>query len=187
MCELGAASERRFERGNLIADGIVRRTGPASARIFDRAVHPQDAILESEAFLDQRSQGARELAKILDVRGARDDAETNSATFDVGLFLSDLTRPQRAAHEQPRGQIEQARRQAHAFSCINDVDRGRERLGVLAAGPVEIGGGTLDERHAVLENMIELLGGGEMIRKRNGLTGPGVWCNATHDMTHRHD
>ena len=159
---------------------------PARASSIARS-NPHDTILEGEAFLDQRPQCARQIAEILDVRGTRDDAEADAAALHVRLFLGDLARQQRAAHEQPRGEIEQARRQAHAFGCIDDVDRGGERFRVLAAGPVEIGGGTLDERHAVLKDLIEMLGGGEMIRKRYGLTGTGVLCNATHDISHQLD
>ena len=70
--------------------------------------------------------------------------------------LADVALLEGAADEEPGRQVEQARRQAHALGGVEDVGGGGEALGFGAAGAFEVGGGALDERHALLEDEIEL-------------------------------
>ncbi len=44
----------------------------------------------------------------------------------------------------------------------------RQTLGFFAASAIEIGGGALDQRHAFLEDLVELLGGLKALSKRDG-------------------
>lgn len=76
-------------------------------------------------------------------------------TASSGVISPALTE---GADEQPGGDLEQAGGQPHALGRVGQRDGGLQLLRLGAAGAIEIGGGALDERHAFLEDPIELLG-----------------------------
>jgi hypothetical protein len=70
--------------------------------------------------------------------------------------------------QQPGGQLHQAGGQPHAFGGIGDGAVAVEGAGILAAGAIEIVGGFLDQAHAFLEHLLELIGGGEALDEVDG-------------------
>ena len=80
---------------------------------------------------------------------------------DVALFES-------AADEEPGRHVEETRRQTHALGGVEDIDGGGKALGFDAAGAFEVSGGALDERHALLEDAIELSGRLETLTEGDG-------------------
>ena len=79
----------------------------------------------------------------------------------------------RAADHQPRGELEQARGQPHALGCVEHRSGPAQRARFLAAGPIEIGRGALHQGHALAEDRVELLGGGEMLAEGDRDAGDG--------------
>jgi hypothetical protein len=79
--------------------------------------------------------------------------------------LAFLVRP---ADHQPRGKLEQAGGQAHALGGVEHRSRPAQPARFLAARAVEIRRGPLHQGHALAEDRIELVGGGEALAERDG-------------------
>jgi len=90
---------------------------------------------------------------------APESLQLHATALLLRFFLGDLALAKRATDQQPRCEIEKARRQPHALGCIEDADAAGEDLRFLAARAIEIARGALDERHAFFEDVVELFGG----------------------------
>ena len=82
--------------------------------------------------------------------------QRNARALLVGFGLADLAFLQRAANEEPGREVQKPRREPHALGGVEDVGGGREALCLGAARALEVGGRALDQRHALLEDEIEL-------------------------------
>ncbi|MGY3461968.1 hypothetical protein ACVWW5_007418 [Bradyrhizobium sp. LM3.4] len=85
----------------------------------------------------------------------------------AGLAERHLAFLDRAVQQQPRGELHQAGGEAHALGRVGEADGAIERLGLGAAGAVEIGGGLLDQIHTLAEQDAERRRIGEPLAELN--------------------
>ena len=116
-----------------------------------------------------RDQVLQLLRQLLDhvVRAGIGGGELDLGLFAVGLGQRHLAFLHRAVQQQPRGELHQAGGQPHAFGGVGEADGTIERLGLGAAGAVEIGRGLLDQIHAFAEQGAERRGIGEPLAELN--------------------
>ncbi len=118
-------------------------------------------------------QSLGQLVEALDVRQAPGRGQPHALALLAHLLGGDLALLVGAADHQPGGQLQQARGEAHALGCIEHRGRPAQRPGLLAAGPVEIDGSALHQGHALAEDRVELIGGGEVLAEGDGDAGCG--------------
>ena len=159
----GSARSRRSLRRTCGCRGGGRgRTGARSGRAVRRAVSGSGSASASRA------------------------ASVSCAKSVAGVqrgFRRHVALAHRALHQQPRGDLHQAGGEAHALGGVGKRRAARQQLGVLAAGPVEIGGRLLDEIHAFLEGAVEEFRPGE---PGNGFSLPdwrGLLTHFAHDVS----
>ena len=117
-------------------------------------MHARDPQIE--ALLDQRAQLLGSASNWAMWLGRPLPPIFRRARLPAASCVGDLAVLQAAADQQPRGELQQPRRQAHALGRIGDRGRLTRAARFNAPVAIEIGRRALDQRHAVGEQAIEL-------------------------------
>ena len=93
--------------------------------------------------------------------------ELHSAFFGSRFALADFTLVDGSSQQQPGGELHQPGGQPHALGRIGQGVAAQQKLGLVTARPIEIGGRVLDERHAFFEQGFERSGTRELLAEKN--------------------
>ena len=155
---------RRLEHTRQAVELLDDRAGGGGAGFFldgQHGVEFLDAEVEAERAFDEGQEFLGQLFSAGQGIAAADVAQADAVLFLAGFVMGHFARGDGPLQQQPGGELHQPGGEAHALGGVGDGAVTVESAGVLAAGAVEIIGGFLDQAHAFLEDLVELLGGGE--------------------------